>query len=427
MTTINPFENALKKLHEATTILSLSEQEYIKMSTPEAVLKRTVTITMDSGIEQSFDAYRVQFNSALGPYKGGIRFHPHADLDEVKTLAFLMALKCSVVNIPMGGGKGGIQVNPKELSEAELERLSRAWVRIFFKDIGPKKDIPAPDVYTNPQIMLWMTDEYSKLAGKPSPAAFTGKPAEHGGSEGRAFSTAQGGYYSIRELAKKLAMKPEETRVVVQGFGNAGYHIARIMHNAGYQIIGLSDSKGAVVVQRGSFDPEQLHAYKKENGSIQGFVCDNKDCKCDEHSHITNGELLEFETDILVPAALENQITDKNVDRIDTKVIVELANGPTTPEADAILFKKGVVVIPDILANAGGVTVSYFEWVQNLANHYWTLEEVQDKLKNKMQKATNDIWETKNKYNTDMRTSAYIIAIKRIINAIKLKTINVKY
>jgi len=417
MTTINPFENALKKLHEAAEILGLSEEVYTKLSTPEAVLERPVTITMDNGTEQSFDAYRVQFNSALGPYKGGIRFHPHADLDEVKTLAFLMALKCSVVNIPMGGGKGGIQVNPKELSEAELERLSRAWVRTFFKDIGPQKDIPAPDVYTNPQIMLWMTDEYSKLAGKPSPAAFTGKPVENGGSEGRAFSTAQGGYYAIRELAAQLNMKPEETRVVVQGFGNAGYHIARIIHEAGYQIIGLSDSKGAIVVQQGTFDPEQLNAYKQENGSIQEYVCDNKDCKSDEHSHITNGELLEIETDILIPAALENQITDKNADRINAKVIVELANGPTTPEADAILYEKGIIVVPDILANAGGVIVSSFEWVQNLQNEHWTEEEVLKKLDDIITKEFRSVWDLSQKQKFDMRTAAFVLGVKRIHEA----------
>ncbi len=417
MTTINPFENVLKKLREATKILGLSKEEYTKLSTPEAVLERQVTITMDSGIEQSFDAYRVQFNSALGPYKGGIRFHPHADLDEVKTLAFLMALKCSVVNIPMGGGKGGIQVNPKELSETELERLSRAWVQTFFKDIGPQKDIPAPDVYTNPQVMLWMTDEYSKLAGKPSPAAFTGKPVEHGGSEGRAFSTAQGGYYAIRELAKKLGMKPEETRVVVQGFGNSGYHIARIMHEAGYQIIGLSDSKGAIVTQRGSFDPEQLYAYKKEHGSIQEFVCDDKDCLCDKQSHITNEELLEIETDILVPAALENQITDKNSDRINAKVIVELANGPTTPEADTILYKKGVIVVPDILANAGGVIVSSFEWVQNLQNEHWTEEKVLQKLDDIITGEFKNIWDLSQKQKFDMRTAAFVLGVKRIHEA----------
>lgn len=417
MTTINPFENALKKLHEATKILGLSEEEYTKLSTPEAVLERSVTITMDSGAEQSFDAYRVQFNSALGPYKGGIRFHPHADLDEVKTLAFLMALKCAVVNIPMGGGKGGIQVNPKELSEAELERLSRAWVRTFFKDIGPQKDIPAPDVYTNPQIMLWMTDEFSKLAGKPSQAAFTGKPVEHGGSEGRAFSTAQGGYYTIRELGAQLNMKPEETRVVVQGFGNAGFHIARIMHEAGYQIIGLSDSKGAIVVQRGTFDPEQLLVYKKEHGSIQGYVCDNKECKSDEHSQITNEQLLEVETDILIPAAMENQITDKNADRINAKVIVELANGPTTPEADAILYKKGIIVVPDILANAGGVIVSSFEWVQNLQNEHWTETEVLQKLDDIMTLEFKIIWDESQKRKIDMRTTAFVLGVKRIHEA----------
>ncbi|MDD5040286.1 MAG: Glu/Leu/Phe/Val dehydrogenase [Patescibacteria group bacterium] len=414
MQPIDSFGNAVKKLREAGKLLGYTEENITKLSTPDAVLERPITITLDSGEEKSFHGYRVQFNNARGPYKGGIRFHPNADINEVKTLALLMALKCAVVNIPLGGGKGGIQVNPKELSRAELERLSRAWVRAFFADIGPHKDIPAPDVYTNPQIMLWMVDEYSKLAGKPSPATFTGKPLENGGSEGRSFSTAQGGFYALRELGQKIGMRPRDTRIIVQGFGNAGYNIARIANAAGYRVIGVSDSKGGIVVASGKLDPEDVFQYKEAHGSLQGYTCATASCTVDENSAVTNAGLLEVDTDVLIPAALENQIRADNVDRIKTKAVVEIANGPITPEADAVLFSKGIPVVPDILANAGGVVVSYFEWDQNLKNEHWTEEEVLRKLDEIITREFAMVWLKSREKKVDMRTAAFIISTQRI-------------
>ncbi|MCH7492449.1 Glu/Leu/Phe/Val dehydrogenase [Patescibacteria group bacterium] len=413
----NPFVNVLKKLKETTDQLDLGEQFYSKMSKPNVVLEQPLTIKLDNGKEKTYQAYRVQYNNDRGPYKGGIRFHPEANLDEVKTLAFLMVLKCAVVGIPMGGGKGGIQVNPKNLSEGELERLSRAWVRAFYKDIGPQKDIPAPDVYTNPKIMSWMVDEYSKLVGQDSPASFTGKPIANGGSAGRETATAQGGYYVLSELAKKLNMKPEQTRVAVQGFGNVGYHTARILHEQGYKIVALSDSRGGIVINGDGVNPEHVMRVKKAKGVLVGAYCHGTVCDLIDHDKISNEELLELDVDILVPAALENQITDANADNIKAKVILEMANGPITPEADAILFKKNIQVLPDILANAGGVVVSYFEWLQNLDENQWTEKEVFDKLQKTMQQSFSDVWAMARKKKVDLRSAAYLLGVDRIAKA----------
>lgn len=417
MATINSFENALKKLKEAADLLGVDAKAYKRLSTPDAILEYPLTIKMDNGDSKTFKGYRVQFNSACGPYKGGIRFHPDANLDEVKTLALLMAVKCAVVNIPLGGGKGGIQVNPKKLTVTELERLSRVWVNAFYQHIGPATDIPAPDVYTTPQIMAWMMDEYSKLVGKPSPASFTGKPIELGGSEGRSFSTAQGGYYVMRELAGQLHMKPEETRVVIQGFGNAGYHIARILYKAGYKIIGLSDSKGGIIANNGGFVPDDVLKIKKESGMIDGVYYRGSVRNDIDHEHITNKELLQIETDILIPAALENQITDENADNIKAKAIIELANGPTTPEADEILYKKGIYLVPDILANAGGVIVSYFEWQQNMQNEHWDEALILKRLDYIISQAFSNVWKLSKKEEIDLRTAALMLGIKRILHA----------
>ncbi|MFA5135016.1 MAG: Glu/Leu/Phe/Val dehydrogenase [Patescibacteria group bacterium] len=407
MATINSFKNALKKLKEAAALLDVDKKMYKKLSTPEAVLVYPLTVKMDNGESKVFRGYRVQFSSARGPYKGGIRFHPKADLNEVKTLALLMGLKCAVVNIPFGGSKGGVQVNPKELSKTELERLSRVWVNAFYQHIGPSRDIPAPDVYTTPQIMAWMTDEYSKLSGKPTPGAFTGKPIEAGGSEGRSYSTAQGGFYALRELAQKLRMQPGKTRVAVQGFGNAGSHIARILHNEGYQVVAVSDSKGGIVAESGTLDPEKLKKAKEETGVLA----------CEGCKKIGNAELLELDVDVLVPAALENQITDANAGRIKAKAIIELANGPTTPEADAILFKRGIPVVPDILANAGGVAVSYFEWQQNMQNEHWEESIVLERLDSIISREFSNVWNLAHKKKTDLRTAAFMLGIQRILDA----------
>lgn len=419
---INPFKNVLKKLQETVGLLGLSEEWYNRLSKPDAVLEKTIKITKDNGQEESFHGYRVQFNNARGPYKGGIRYHPKADLDEVKTLAFLMAIKCAVADIPMGGGKGGITLDPRKLSEAELEKLSRGWVDKFFSAIGPDKDIPAPDVYTTPKIMSWMVDEYSMLAGQPTPAAFTGKPLEKGGSEGREFSTAQGGFIVLRELLKKLKMEPGKTRVVIQGFGNVGFHTARILHNEGYKIIGLSDSQGGIYDTQGKgMDPEKVMKTKEEKGFIDGCYCEGSVCDCENFKKITNRELLELDTDILIPAALENQITQENAGAVKATAIMEMANGPLTPEADAILHQKGIYVLPDVLANSGGVIVSYFEWLQNLKDQHWPERDVLEKLDMKLTKEFNNIWTISTVRKIDLRTAAYLLGLGRIVEAMKMR------
>jgi len=415
---INSFDNVLKKLKETVTHLELDGDYYKKLSTPDKILEHTIEIGLDNGDKKKFKGYRVQFNNARGPYKGGIRFHPEVDLEEVKTLSFLMSLKCAVANIPMGGGKGGIQVDSKKLSGKELEKLSRAWVRVFYKDIGPEKDIPAPDVYTNSKIMTWMVDEYSKQAGKKSPASFTGKPIDRGGSEGREFSTSQGGFYALRELAKKLGMEPSETTVVVQGFGNVGYHAARILHEHGFKVIGLSDSKGGIVDKRkNGMDPENVLVTKKDEGRIGRCYCIDNVCDCDNYARVSNEDLLELEADILIPAALENQITEDNVGNIKARAIIELANGPITPEADIILYKKGVQIVPDVLANVGGVVVSYFEWLQNLQDEHWPEKVVLERLEKIINKEFNNIWTIAKTKKVDLRTAAYVLGIGRIVDA----------
>lgn len=417
MHTINPFTNALQKLREATDRLGLGAQDFQMLSTPEAILERPLTITMDAGQERTFKGYRVQFNSARGPYKGGIRYHPSANLDEVKTLALLMAMKCAVVDIPMGGGKGGIEVNPKELSAAELERLSRAWVKAFYREIGPDRDIPAPDVYTTPQIMAWMVDEYSKLVGAPSPAAFTGKPIAAGGSEGRESATAVGGYYILSALAAKRDLNPSTTRVAVQGFGNVGYHTARVLHEHGYQVVALSDSRGGILLENGSVNPADVMRVKRERGVLVGAICRGTVCDVIDHKKISNEQLLELDVDVLVPAALENQITAENAGRVKAKAILEMANGAITPEADAILYQRGVPVAPDILSNAGGVAVSYFEWLQNRSGEHWSEQEVFDKLHRLMGTAFDAVWDTAAAQNVDLRSAAFLVATQRIIDA----------
>ena len=417
MNKINLFVNVLKKLKQTIRYLELDDSVYRELSIPNKVLEYPITITLDSGEKKTFQGYRVQYNNARGPYKGGIRFHPGADLDEVKALAFLMTLKCAVANIPFGGGKGGIQLNPKELSQSELEQLSRAWVRAFYKDIGPSKDIPAPDVYTNPQIMAWMVDEYSKIAGQLTPAAFTGKPVNQGGSLGREFSTAQGSYYVLLELVKRLGFKPNKTRIVVQGVGNVGFHTTRILNENGFKVIGLSDSRGGIWAMNGQgMDPNHVMNEKREKGKIGSCYCVGTLCDCEHYKRVSNRELLELEADIIIPAALENQITKDNVNNIKAKAIIEMANGPITPEADEILFKKGIHVVPDILANSGGVVVSYFEWLQNLKNEHWSEKDVLERLKKIIKKEFNNIWLIAQSKKVDLRTAAYILGIGRIVD-----------
>ncbi|KKT34735.1 MAG: Glutamate dehydrogenase [Parcubacteria group bacterium GW2011_GWA2_44_12] len=402
----NPFENAMKQLEKAAGYITMQQDTLTRMRFPNRIIHIAIPVKMDKGNTKVFEGYRVQYNNARGPYKGGIRFHQDTDLNEVKALAFWMAIKCAVVDIPLGGGKGGITINPKELSLQELEKLSRGFVRGMFEVIGPTKDIPAPDVNTTPQIMDWMTDEFSKLAGAHQPATFTGKTIPAGGSEGRGTATGQGGFYILERIAQKLSLKPSGATVVIQGFGNAGQNMALLCHKAGYKIIGLSDSKSGICFKEGGFNIEKVIAHKQKTGSLEHY---------EGALSLTNEKLLEMECDVLVPAALENTITEKNAERIKAKIIIELANGPTTPSADVILEKNGVTVAPDVLANAGGVAVSYFEWLQNMNNEKWSEAQVLEKLQPLMNKAFDSVWELKNEKNISMRTAAFVCAVQRII------------
>jgi len=406
---MNAYENAMEQLNKAARVINLDPNIHELLRYPERFVTVAVPVKMDDGNIKVFTGYRSQFNNALGPYKGGIRYHSNVSEDEVKALSFWMMVKCATVNIPMGGGKGGIIVNPKELSEGELERMSRSYIQKIWRLIGSDKDVPAPDVYTTPQIMGWMRDEYEKLVGHADPGVITGKPIEQGGSEGRGFSTAQGGVYCTRELVNKLGWKPEETKIAVQGFGNAGGFMAKILAPNGYKIVAVSDSQGGIVNMDG-LDLDQVENHKKETGSVIGFS---------GTQNITNEELLELEVDILIPAALEGVITKENVRNIKARAIVELANGPTSPEADEILKEKKIPLVPDVLANAGGVTVSYFEWEQNVKGEHWTEKEVLEKLEKIMVTSFEEVWETKEKYGIDMRTAAFVKAIERVAEKMK--------
>lgn len=425
ITMASAFENALAQLASAAATLKLSDQALEALSAPDRVLAAELSIKLDNGTEKKFTAFRSQYNDALGPYKGGIRFHPNVSEDEVKALSFWMMVKCAAVGLPLGGGKGGVIVNPKELSAGEIERLSRAYVQAFYKNLGPTTDVPAPDVYTTPEIMGWMLDEYEKLTGTHAPGMITGKPLSLGGSRGRGSATAQGGVFVLEELMKKMGKKPEETTVAIQGFGNAGSFMAKILHGLGYKIVAVSDSQGGVYNEEG-IDPQKAEKIKKAGGML-GCYCFGTVCSLEQMPSlgpcraVSNVELLELPVDVLIPAALENQITAENAPRVQAKVIAELANGPTTPEADVILFQKGVLVIPDVLTNAGGVTVSYFEQVQNASNYYWTEAEVLEKLKKIMTDAFHAVWETKEKYNIKMRTAAFVLALDRVVAAMKAR------
>ncbi len=407
---MNAFDNALRQLEKAAQIMSLDKEILLRLSEPERVIDASLPLRRDDGSWQLFQAYRVQYNSSRGPYKGGLRFHPQVDLAEVKALAFWMAIKCAVVDIPMGGGKGGIIVDTKSLSKNELEQLSRAWVRAFRDVIGPKKDIPAPDVYTNPQIMAWMMDEYSKLCGKNQFGVITGKPLSVGGSAGRMDATARGAVSTVREAAKFLGLDLKKAKVVVHGYGNAGYFAAKLLKEMyGATIIAIADSKGSIINEKG-LDPEEVAQHKAKNYSVRDFP----------GTQSTNPqEVLELEADILLAAALEGSITENNAPQVKAKILAELANGPTTIEADTILTEKGVHIIPDFLCNAGGVTVSYFEMVQNAYMYYWDDEEVYSRLDKKMTTAYHEVLKTSQKMSINMRQAAYVVAVGRVLQAMK--------
>lgn len=406
---MNAFQNALKQLQTAADTMQLDGRTLTRLQNPDRIVQVSVPVTMDDGSERIFTGYRVQHSNLRGPYKGGLRYHPNVDLDEVKALALWMTMKTAVVDIPMGGGKGGITVDPKTLSEAELERLTRAFTRTMKDVFGPHRDVPAPDVNTTPQIMEWIADEYG------NPAVVTGKPVKEGpeawtgGSAGRDEATAQGGFYILQALAQKKSLVPTETKVVIQGYGNAGHHFAKLIHDAGYKVIAVSDSRGGIFQPNG-LNPKDVMAHKREARTVSGFP---------GSQDITNEELLALPCDILVPAALESVIHEKNVNQIKAKMILELANGPTTPEADAQLASRKIDVVPDILVNAGGVTVSYYEWDQNLKKEHWSKEDVLKKLQPTMEESFDEIWERAAKFQTTLRTAAFILALERLHAAIE--------
>ena len=408
----NPFETAQAQLDKAAAKLGLDPAIHAVLREPLRELHVSLPVKMDDGSVKVFKGFRVQYNDARGPNKGGIRFHPDETIDTVRALAAWMTWKCAVVDIPLGGGKGGVICNPKEMSDTELERLSRAYIDQVGRILGPEKDVPAPDVYTTPQIMAWMMDEFSKITGYNSPGVITGKPLAVGGSEGRGDATARGGAYTVREAAKHLNIDLSGATVAVQGFGNAGQYAATLFAGIlGCRIVAVSDTKGGVYSENG-IDGEEIVRYKLSTGSVIGFPGTRP---------VSNEDLLEMTVDVLVPAALEGVITGANAGRVKARIICELANGPTTLEADDILYANDVFVIPDFLANAGGVTVSYFEWVQNLMNYYWEEDEVHIKLDKKMTQAFSDVLAMSLDYRVDMRTAAYMVAIQRVAEAMKLR------
>lgn len=414
MERLNPFKIAQEQLDNAARLLGLDEATHAILREPMMEFRFTIPVKMDSGNVKIFKGFRVQYNSARGPCKGGIRFHPEETIDTVKALAAWMTWKTAVVDIPLGGGKGGVICNPKEMSQGELERLSRGYIRQVGKFLGVTKDIPAPDVYTNPQIMAWMMDEYETIRGEKHPGVITGKPIPIGGSQGRGDATARGGMYTTREACKNLGINPVKATYAVQGFGNAGQFAATLHKEVlgGGKLVAVSDSRGGIYNENG-FDPHKLVEWKLTKKQVKGFPGAQKG--------ITNKELLELPVDVLYPAALENVVTKENAGRIKAKIICELANGPTTPKADTIIHKNGIFVIPDFLANAGGVTVSYFEQVQNTYNFYWELGDVRHMLDQKMTKAFNDVYAMHKEKKIDMRTAAYLVAVRRVVEAMKLR------
>jgi glutamate dehydrogenase (NAD(P)+) len=406
------FEMAQTQLDEAASIINLDPSVHAILRVPMREFHVSIPVRMDDGQTKVFPGFRVQYNNARGPFKGGIRFHPEETIDVVKALAAWMTWKCAVVDIPFGGGKGGVICNPKEMSDGELERLSRGYIDAIWEFIGPDRDIPAPDVYTNPQIMGWMMDEYSKFKGCSIPGVITGKPLSIGGSLGRGDATARGGVSTIIEAAKHLDIDLSTATVAIQGYGNAGSYAAILLNDiAGAKIVAVSDSKGGIYNKQG-LDPHKVLQHKMETGSVINFP---------QTENISNGELLELKVDILSPAGLETVITEENAPKIKAKMVAELANGPTTPEADKLLYQNGVFVIPDFLCNAGGVTVSYFEWVQNLNRLYWDEEEVHQRLLEKMTKAFQTVLAESLKRKVNMRSAAYIVAVVRVAEAMKLR------
>lgn len=404
-----PLTVAQAQLRLAAKKLNLDSGIHKVLSEPKRSMLVSVDIRLDNCTVGVFRGIRVQHWDVRGPFKGGIRFYPNITMDEVTALAMLMTWKCAIADIPYGGAKGGICVDSKKLSKGELERLTRRYVSLIVEYLGPHRDIPAPDMYTDAQTMAWIMDTYSQLKGYSIPECVTGKPVEIGGSEGRTEATGKGVIHCVKEAAANIDLKLKGAEVAIQGFGNVGFHAAQAAHELGCKVVAVSDSSGGIFCQKG-LNPDAVLAHKEKTGSVQNF----KGCK-----NITNEELIEAKCDILIPAALQNQITKKNADKIQARMVAEAANGPTTPEADRILHEKGTCLIPDILANCGGVTVSYFEWVQNLTREHWTLEKVNGKLETKMTKAFSDVYELSREEESDMRTAALMLGVGRVASAIK--------
>ena len=410
--TLNPFEIARKQVKTACDRLNADPAVYEILKNPQRALEVSFPVKLDNGTVKTFTGYRSQHNNAVGPYKGGVRFHPNVNFDEVKALSIWMTIKCCVAGIPYGGGKGGITLDPRDYSEAELERISRAYAEAISPLIGEKIDIPAPDVNTNGKIMSWMVDAYENIVKKSAPGVFTGKPVAFGGSLARTEATGYGVNFAAVQALEKLGKDVKGATYAIQGFGNVGYHTGYYAHKAGAKIVAVSTVDVAIYNENG-LDMEALFKEYQANGFITN--------KAGYGKEISNAELLALDVDVLAPCALENQLTSENAGKVRAKIVVEGANGPTTPEADAILRQNGVLVVPDILANCGGVVVSYFEWVQNLQGYYWEFDEVQEKETVVLRRAFRDIWNLAQEYDVDLRTASYMMSIRRVEKAMKLR------
>jgi glutamate dehydrogenase (NAD(P)+) len=404
-----PLTVAQAQLKLAAKKLGLDAGIHKMLSQPKRSIMVSIDVRLDNGTIGVFNGVRVQHWDVRGPFKGGIRYYPDITLNEVTALAMLMTWKCAIADIPYGGAKGGVCVDSKKFSKRELERLTRRYVSLIFEYLGPHRDIPAPDMYTNAQTMAWIMDTYSQLKGYSVPECVTGKPVEVGGSEGRTEATGRGVIHCVKQAADNMNLRLGKASVAIQGLGNVGFHAAVAASEMGCKVIAVSDSKGGIICENG-LNPAEVLAHKERTGTVQGF----KGCR-----DISNEGLLETRCDVLIPAALGNQITCENADRIHAQIVAEAANGPTTPEADKVLHEKGIVLIPDILCNCGGVTVSYFEWVQNLTREHWTLEEVNSKLEKKITRAFDDVHELSSKEQSDMRTAALMLGVGRVAKAIE--------
>lgn len=418
---VSVFEDAIVMLQDLGHAAGVSDRVLSSLSRPKALLYASLPVMMDDGSTRYFDAYRCQYSSLFGPCKGGIRFHPDVSHEEVMALSLWMTIKCAVVDLPFGGGKGGVAIDPKQLSRMELERLSRAYMRAMADFVGPDKDIPAPDVYTNARIMGWMRDEFEVIKREKQPAVITGKPIDLGGSLGREEATGRGAFLCTELLRNKEGKAAEDIRVAVQGFGNAGSHVARLLVEAGYKVVAISDSKGAIYSETG-LDVESVWQEKQASRELKAVYCEGSVCEQGDDQLISHAELLALDVDLLIPAALENVITADNVESIKARWITEVANGPITKEADEKLHAQGTVIIPDVLANAGGVIVSYFEWVQNRSGYPWSLDEVNERLAEKLTNTFEEMWQYQHQNEgVSLRAAAYAKALLRMQDILKIR------